>query len=320
MDYLIPSVYLIGEPKCGTTSIYEMLTQHPKVFKSEMKEPRYFASDLIKEGEEFHEKNGGKRFFRKYFKVKSLLDYQNLYSSKRKDDIAIDASVCYAYSTSAISNILKKQPSAKFIYVVRNPVDFYPSLYYQKFPEQEHLDINDAWKVSNDRERGREEIPTTAPYPSTLFYKKRVLFSKNLTRVLNQTQNVLIISFEKFKQDNIAVIQKIHTWLGLNTKKTRIEPIKTNTRTYKNNSLFHNIVRDPVLWKPMKKLLPERIYSTFRDVYVKLSRSAKAQELEGSVLHELQVTAKQEQRKIKKLINVRNLDYIGEINWEEEYS
>ncbi len=42
----IPDFYVVGHPKSGTTALYEMLRRHPQIFMSELKEPRFFASDL----------------------------------------------------------------------------------------------------------------------------------------------------------------------------------------------------------------------------------------------------------------------------------
>ena len=40
-----PDLFIVGAPKCGTTSLYEYLKGHPEVFMSPAKEPRYFAPD-----------------------------------------------------------------------------------------------------------------------------------------------------------------------------------------------------------------------------------------------------------------------------------
>ena len=39
----LPTFLIIGAAKSGTTSLYEYLNQHPEVFMSEIKEPKYFA-------------------------------------------------------------------------------------------------------------------------------------------------------------------------------------------------------------------------------------------------------------------------------------
>ena len=41
----IPNLFVIGAPKCGTTSILKYLDQHPEIFVSDIKEPHYFNKD-----------------------------------------------------------------------------------------------------------------------------------------------------------------------------------------------------------------------------------------------------------------------------------
>ncbi|HEX5431187.1 MAG TPA: sulfotransferase, partial [Bryobacteraceae bacterium] len=48
----LPTFFLIGAPKAGTTSLYHYLDQHPQIYMSPIKEPSYFASELRPEN--FH--------------------------------------------------------------------------------------------------------------------------------------------------------------------------------------------------------------------------------------------------------------------------
>jgi hypothetical protein len=41
-----PNLFMIGGPKCGTTSFQEYLAGHPHIFMSEPKEPCYFDKDI----------------------------------------------------------------------------------------------------------------------------------------------------------------------------------------------------------------------------------------------------------------------------------
>ena len=43
-EYLKPSFFIIGERKCGTSSLYRYLCDHPKVVPCRMKEPQFFSS------------------------------------------------------------------------------------------------------------------------------------------------------------------------------------------------------------------------------------------------------------------------------------
>ena len=42
-----PNLFIIGEPKCGTTSLHEYLDQHPEIYMSEEKEPMLRTSSYI---------------------------------------------------------------------------------------------------------------------------------------------------------------------------------------------------------------------------------------------------------------------------------
>src|ERR1035438_4009729 len=42
----VPDFFIVGHPKSGTTALYQMLRSHPQIFMPDLKEPRFFASDL----------------------------------------------------------------------------------------------------------------------------------------------------------------------------------------------------------------------------------------------------------------------------------
>jgi hypothetical protein len=42
----IPTFFIVGAPRCGTSSLYTYLTAHQRVFMSTPKEPHHFGSDL----------------------------------------------------------------------------------------------------------------------------------------------------------------------------------------------------------------------------------------------------------------------------------
>ena len=48
-----PNFFIVGAPKCGTTSMHEYLQRHPDVYMPFFKEPHFFGSDL--EGSRFRQ-------------------------------------------------------------------------------------------------------------------------------------------------------------------------------------------------------------------------------------------------------------------------
>src|SRR5438105_3212574 len=42
----VPDFFIVGHHKSGTTALYEMLRRRPQIYMPDVKEPRFFASDL----------------------------------------------------------------------------------------------------------------------------------------------------------------------------------------------------------------------------------------------------------------------------------
>ena len=40
-----PNFFILGAPKCGTTSMAKWLSEHPEIFMSKYKEPHYYNTD-----------------------------------------------------------------------------------------------------------------------------------------------------------------------------------------------------------------------------------------------------------------------------------
>lgn len=103
---LLPSFIIIGGQKCGTTSLFKYLLEHPSVSPPLKKEPHFFES-----------------------RYKSNLNWYRLYfptcfvKSKRPDLITGEASTGYIYSPHAPKRIAQSIPQVKLILLLRNPVD-----------------------------------------------------------------------------------------------------------------------------------------------------------------------------------------------------
>ena len=42
----LPTFFIVGAPKAGTTSLYNYLDQHPQVYMSPIKEPNFFSAEI----------------------------------------------------------------------------------------------------------------------------------------------------------------------------------------------------------------------------------------------------------------------------------
>jgi len=188
-----PNFFIIGAPKCGTTAMAKYLGEHPNVLMSAPKEPHYFCTDI---------------FFTKEWDVSTDDEYMaEFYAGRTHGNIKAmgEASVFYMFSQVAVKRILKFNPNAKFIVMVRNPVDAAHSLFSQySFAGWEVSDFMQAWRLQAKRSIG-ESIPKNHPNdPRLLQYGGIYKFGEQLGRLYSQVpkENVLVLNFDEFKDDN----------------------------------------------------------------------------------------------------------------------
>lgn len=110
-----PNFIICGMKKAATTSLYEYLQQHPDVYMSSIKEPKYFLFDP------------DDPFFvnaplRKY-PIRTEEEYLALFAGVKHERAIGEASPSYAMSDRARRQISAVIPNAKLIFSLRNPVD-----------------------------------------------------------------------------------------------------------------------------------------------------------------------------------------------------
>ncbi|MEQ9022777.1 MAG: sulfotransferase, partial [Pseudomonadales bacterium] len=112
MSNKTPNLFILGAPKCGTTTLAAWLAKHPKIYFSPEKEPHYFYSP--------------------YDRVMSDEAYAKLFAEAPEDaKYLAEASVWYLFGGVAVPQILEVSPESRFIVCLRNPVQMAPSLHAQ---------------------------------------------------------------------------------------------------------------------------------------------------------------------------------------------
>lgn len=114
-----PEFLIAGAMKCGTTSLYNYLGQHPRVAKARKKELHYFDWNY----------HLGPVWYASQFPVSS---WHGLSRSARPTVITGEASTDYLFHPRALERIVDALPSVKLIVLVRNPVDRAYSHYHHE--------------------------------------------------------------------------------------------------------------------------------------------------------------------------------------------
>jgi len=112
---LVPTFFVIGAMKAGTTSLWRLLGHHPEVFMSPVKEPGYFAAsagalDGILPG-------------RASTSVRQLEDYLALFSGVSDERAIGEASPVYLYLPWALERIRAVVERPRLVAILRNPAD-----------------------------------------------------------------------------------------------------------------------------------------------------------------------------------------------------
>lgn len=169
----IPNLFIIGAPKCGTTSLIHYLKQHPDIFVSIIKEPHYFNLDSD---------------HRYYFREE---DYLNLFSEANNSyKYYAEGSVWYFYSLVAVDEIIKFNPNAKFIVMLRNPVSMFFSLHQELLfgGSEDEKSALKSWKLQEQRKNGKD-IPLGCSDPRFIQYGEVCKLGKQAVKVSQKVSN-----------------------------------------------------------------------------------------------------------------------------------
>jgi hypothetical protein len=215
-----PNLFIIGAPKCGTTSMIHYIGQHPEVFVSPVKEPHFFNTDSK---------------HRYFFDENS---YLNLFKEATNQKYLAEGSVWYMYSKKAVENILKFNVEAKFIVMLRNPVDMYFSL-HQELLFGGTEDVSSplkAWNLQAKRLKG-ENIPLNCSDESFLQYKESCSLGKQVEVLLSKVKkdNVKFITLDEVKADSDSTYLQILDFLSVEIKSLPIYEIVNEKKVRKSH-------------------------------------------------------------------------------------
>lgn len=197
----IPNFFIIGAPKCGTTSLAAWLSDHPNICLSKTKEPHYFNFDC------------GMR------RTRTLDQYADLFSDATESDQAVgEATAIYLYSQKAVPAILAYAENPKFIVMLRNPIDMAPSLHQQLVADgiEDELDFETAWRLQDVRiYGGGMKLPQADP--QLLLYGQVCKLGEQLQRLYDSVSktSVHLVFLEDLRANPRREYQKVLDFLGL---------------------------------------------------------------------------------------------------------
>jgi hypothetical protein len=213
--------FIVGAPRCGTTTLASFLQQHPDVCFSAVKEPHFFSRDEVAglRGDELQrcvEEEYWQRFFG---------------HCDGDPKLYAEGSVTYLYVPERMAPILKLWPDAKFIIALRDPISMLPSLHARLLVTGDETirDFPTAWAKVDERARGKS-IPKQAIDPRWLRYDWAGHLGENVERFLAAVgrERCHIVLFDDLSRDpqgtygELCRFLGVEPWAGTNFKPQRI--------------------------------------------------------------------------------------------------
>lgn len=191
-----PNLFLIGAMKSGTGYLTELLAAHPAIFMSPEKEPTYFVDpEVLRQG-------WRGMWARGYWRSEDR--YLDLFAAAGDAPVVGEASTNYSklpMYTRVPERILNFNPQARFIYVMRDPVERTISHYW-------HFVLN-----SKERRPMLSAIRSNPEYTDVSYY------AQQLREYLQHAgrERIFVLTFEELAANPAEQMSHIYTWLGVDS-------------------------------------------------------------------------------------------------------
>jgi hypothetical protein len=191
-----PNLFLIGAMKSGTSYLSELLGAHPAIFMSAEREPTYFVDPQVL-------RHGWPRMWEQgYWKGEDR--YLQLFAGAGDATIVAEGSTCYSklpMYQDVPRRILEFNPQARFIYVMRDPVERTISHYWHR--------------VGSSRERQ----PMLTAIQSDPEYTDVSYYAWQLSEYLKYVgrERIFVLTFEELRASPAEQMRRIYAWLGVDS-------------------------------------------------------------------------------------------------------
>jgi hypothetical protein len=212
---------IIGAMKCGTSSLYKYLIQHPEVAECHKKEPGFFSN--------------------RNYQARDLESYSQLWNFiPGQHSVALEASTEYTkfpYFSGVAERIHDLNANFKFIYIVRDPIERIESHYTHGQSQN--------WKFS--------QKPLEEEIDSRLINISRYAMQLDEYLKYFSREQILVINFSNFKNSPDDCLKEICKFSDIN-QDFEFSPIG------QSNSATSKVIDGPEwkLLKPLTKPLPHK--------------------------------------------------------------
>ncbi|WP_114752588.1 sulfotransferase family protein [Pleomorphovibrio marinus] len=238
-----PNFIIIGAHKAGTTALYNFLSQHPEIFMSKVKEPKYFAfKDEKKTFTGFNDPAN----IREYCNEKK---YFELFSDVKNEKLIGEASTIYLYDERSVYNIKNRLGNIKIIACLRNPIDraYSNYLYARRDGREDISNFRKALDIEDERIK--------SGWGPLWHYKKKGIYSKSIKKYLEVfgKDNVKIVFYDDLINNATETLHDVFKFLNVNDFVTIDITKKYNVSGIPKNKVINNLLEGKFRFKKIIK-------------------------------------------------------------------
>ena len=241
-----PNLFVVGAPRCGTTSLHVWLPAIPGVFMSRIKEPNFFSRRVIGRDHPMVKP------------IRDESDYLKLFSSANGARFAGEATPFYLKDPEAATEIKRKSPDARIIVSLRDPVERLYSHYLMM-----RNNIPSMGSFGEEIERGLMQSDNrnlAVLDPEIGLYSRQI---ERYRRVFGD-HRFKVLLLEEWTRDAPRTLRSISRFLGLQTLPSGLEAPPQRRYSEARNSLVRFVFGNRQLSRASEALIPFRLRKLIR--------------------------------------------------------
>jgi hypothetical protein len=200
-----PDFFIVGNPKSGTTALYEMLRRHPQIYMPDLKETRYFSRE--------HPRTPPSTTH-----PETLAQYLSLFGAAKPEQRAGEASSGYLRSPAAAGRIAELVPHARIIAVLREPASFLRSMHMELMRDNVETETDLAKAIAREESEGRGEVDRDSAIEPGLRYSVDYVEALRRYHAVFPPEQVLVLIYDDFRADNERIVRQVLRFLAVDDR------------------------------------------------------------------------------------------------------
>jgi hypothetical protein len=211
-----PDALIIGAPKAGTSALHAALAQHPEIYASPVKEPKYYLCGNAPPPA--YCGPGDAHSQQEWIWRRS--DYEALFDAAPEGSVRLESTPFYLYQPDARRRLSEDRPDARYLVVVRDPIDRAYSNWMHLWSDglEPEADFLTAWR--------REDERVAAGWAPFWHYRRLGRYGEQLSDLRSRVDadRVLVVRYREVVDEPVATLNRVSTFLGIESDRIGLIP------------------------------------------------------------------------------------------------